>query len=189
MMAPVKPAMLSQLRWLAFGVEELRARLPKEFDLRFPSPVETNGDELFDFGSGDGVLDPPMFMGLLPELLAEAATASPNLKQLSLLDLSYSTGAVLESCACLTQITKLTLTEMELGKDTSVAQIQCLSKLQALEVRCLKFPLRPQRKVSREKTSRKAPICDIPPQRSKYILWKLGPTCLSIMSAVRPTCF
>ena len=137
MRAPVTPAMLSQFRWLAGGVEDLRARLPEDFDLRYAMAGEE--DEDFD-EIYDGELDPLMFMGMLPEVLAVAATASTNLKQLSLFDLFYSTGAVVESCSCLTQITKLTLSEMELGQDTSVAQIQCLSNLQALEVRILTLP-------------------------------------------------
>ena len=80
---------------------------------------------------------PPMFMGLLPELLAKAATASPNLKQLSILDLFSSTGAVVESCACLTQITALSLEYMRLGQDIRTKQICCLTNLHSLEVRFL----------------------------------------------------
>ena len=130
MMAPVTPAMLSQFQWLARGVEELSARLPGDFDPRYALAGGGGEDEIFK-----GKLDSSKFMGLLPELLAMAATAATNLKQLSFLDLASSTGAVVESCACLTQITKLSLTEMELGGHISVAQIKCLSKLQALEVR------------------------------------------------------
>ena len=61
MMAPVTPAMLSQFQWLARGVEELRARLPEDFDLR--NALAGEEDEDFN-GMFDGELDPPHVHGL-----------------------------------------------------------------------------------------------------------------------------
>ena len=169
MRASVTPAMLSHFQWLAGGVEELRARLTEAYDLRCARAGDENEDfdEIFD-----GVLDPPMFMGMLPELLAKAATASPNLKQLSILNLSYNTGAVVESCACLTQVTKLLFTEMELGLDTPVAQIECLSKLQALEVRCLTLPQPILRQASHDTLIPKTPISHESPPKDTTLLYQ-----------------
>ena len=67
---------------------------------------------------------------MLPELLAMAATAAPNLRKLSVFALEYCTGTVLASCACLTQINKLSLRGLELlnrrdGPGTLVSQIRC----------------------------------------------------------------
>ena len=116
--APVKPLMLSQFRWLAKVVEGLEIRLPDKPNAR----------------------NPKRLIGMLPELLAMAATAAPILRTLSVFELRLSTGAVMSSCACLTQITKLCLGEVNLleregGLGTSVEQIWCLTKLHALEVR------------------------------------------------------
>ena len=132
--APVKPAMLSQFRWLAIGVEGLDIRLPDESDVRYANgEVDDNDYRLRPY------LDPSGFIGMLPELLAMAATAAPNLRKLSVFALGYCTGTVLASCTCLTQITKLSLGGLELldrrdGPGTSVSQIRCLSKLHALQV-------------------------------------------------------
>ena len=117
--APVMPILVSQFRWLAKGVVELEIRLPQK-------PLDERS------------LHPDELIGMLPELLAIAASAGPNLRTLSILELRESTGAVLASCACLTQITKLSLGEVDFLESESglgTSQIGCLSNLQALEVR------------------------------------------------------
>ena len=124
--------MLSQYQWLARGVEGLKVWIPDEIELRFAmvDHEDEDGEEYYQGG-----LDPAMFLGVLPELLAAAVAASANLKKLSLHWLDMCTGAVMESCACLTQITKLSLEYVELDSDTAVTQIRCLTNLQALKVR------------------------------------------------------
>ena len=139
-LAPVTTDMLSQFRWLAKYVEGLEISLPDESDVRYGM-----GDDEKDWYLKP-YLDPSEFIGMLPELLAMAANAVPNLKMLSVWHLSYCTGAVLASCACLTQITKLSLRGAELQQrrecpGTSVSQIQGLSRLQNLEVKSPNFSL------------------------------------------------
>ena len=140
MKTPVTPAMLSQFEWLAMGVEAMEVWIPDEIGLRFAMvdfEDEDFEDEDCEVKCYEGALDPSMFLGVLPQLLIAAAAASANLKHMSLHWLDMCTGAVMESCACLTQITKLSLEYVELGPDTAAAQIQCLTNLQALKVRGL----------------------------------------------------
>ena len=136
--APVTSRMLSQFGWLARlakDMKELEIRLPEECYLR-----RAMGEAMGEVDYDSGGLDPANFIGRLSELLEAVRIAAPQFMKLSVGELKYSTGAVLESCISLTQLTKLALGEVELGDrrngpGTSVLQIMCLANLQALEVR------------------------------------------------------
>ena len=127
---PITPAKLSQFRWLARDVEALVV-----YDaMKMRCHLGDDDNSGYDEAAHDRVV------GMLPELLALAATDSPSLKALHLTGIQQCTGVVVESCASLTRMAKLYLGNMQLGPNGGVTQIQCLTSLQTLEVRGLIFP-------------------------------------------------
>ena len=126
MRTPITQFKLSQYQWLARGVEALAITFQQRRWLRSTLWKDYNEEAVHD-----------MIAGMLPELLALVATTSPALKVLRLSGMLWCPGSIVESCASLTQITKLYLGYTQLWPNTAITQIQCLTNLHTLEVRDL----------------------------------------------------